>query len=585
MRDRWRTLPEYAQGVLVRLAFAPLVFFIACSIVFLLTDVAYDPQPATIQAQQDDDALQRLRHELGLDRTLLERYRDYWVDVVTFDFGNSFVTNRPVRTAVRERIPRTGELVALAAVIAGILIIALGALSRIGGTGRVAATATSIALASLPVFGLTAWAITFPFMWWDHAPPTGAYTELTRDPLRSLREYLAPAVVIGLSAAGWLHLFARAPHTHGARTGARSLGRESLLITAYAIPFSLSAALFAEVIFTLPGMLDYTLRSALTRDAPSLHASFVVLFAISIVAWVLIPPPAPSAIAAMPLPSLRTLMASRMAVLGAAMLASLLIVAVFERWLRPYDPMAFSLRSARLADPSASHLLGTDRLGRDILSRVLHATGPTLRYAVLVGGGGAALGAALGAAARVRTPRVRLLAFEAGRATLMLPVAPLALAAAALWRSEGIITNPVSDWPIYVIPAVVAIALGLVVALGAPRSGSRPLGGVAILLSSAAALGSAMMVALGTGIEFFGFGSYMGWGSDTGQALSTIPYRYTTLLSPVVATAITTAAFLLIFVGTRAMPRATPVHEPVTVTSDPQRGAERMGELAQPESA
>lgn len=68
------------------------------------------------------------------------------------------------------------------------------------------------------------------------------------------------------------------------------------------------------------------------------------------------------------------------------MLVVLLITAVFAPQLAPHDPFKQDLR-ARLAPPmwttdgSAAHVLGTDQLGRDILSRVIYGT----RISLLVG--------------------------------------------------------------------------------------------------------------------------------------------------------------------------------------------------------
>jgi peptide/nickel transport system permease protein len=54
--------------------------------------------------------------------------------------------------------------------------------------------------------------------------------------------------------------------------------------------------------------------------------------------------------------------------LGLALL--LIVLALAAPWLAPYDPAAQNLPS-RLAGPSSSHWMGTDELGRDILSRIL----------------------------------------------------------------------------------------------------------------------------------------------------------------------------------------------------------------------
>ena len=58
------------------------------------------------------------------------------------------------------------------------------------------------------------------------------------------------------------------------------------------------------------------------------------------------------------------------AILAATFLALLVIAAVFAPLLAPYDPNQGDL-AAVFRRPSGSHLLGTDRLGRDLLSRLL----------------------------------------------------------------------------------------------------------------------------------------------------------------------------------------------------------------------
>ena len=59
--------------------------------------------------------------------------------------------------------------------------------------------------------------------------------------------------------------------------------------------------------------------------------------------------------------------------LGLVLVTLILFVALFADWLAPYAPAALDIKH-RLADPSAQHWLGTDQLGRDLLSRVLVGT-------------------------------------------------------------------------------------------------------------------------------------------------------------------------------------------------------------------
>lgn len=63
----------------------------------------------------------------------------------------------------------------------------------------------------------------------------------------------------------------------------------------------------------------------------------------------------------------------RMALIGVSIIALLLLVALFAPMLSPYPPDAINYRFL-LKPPSAEHLLGTDDLGRDLLSRLLYGS-------------------------------------------------------------------------------------------------------------------------------------------------------------------------------------------------------------------
>ena len=81
----------------------------------------------------------------------------------------------------------------------------------------------------------------------------------------------------------------------------------------------------------------------------------------------------------------------RAAVAGAAVVVLVLLVAIFAPLLAPFDPGAQALDSG-LSGPSWSHWLGQDRLGRDMLSRLVHGA----RISVAVGLGTVSLSLAIG---------------------------------------------------------------------------------------------------------------------------------------------------------------------------------------------
>ncbi len=79
----------------------------------------------------------------------------------------------------------------------------------------------------------------------------------------------------------------------------------------------------------------------------------------------------------------RALKQNPLALIGLAIVAILLGIAATAPWIAPYDPIAQNL-DQRLLPPSAAHWFGTDALGRDIFSRILHGTRVTLAIVLLV---------------------------------------------------------------------------------------------------------------------------------------------------------------------------------------------------------
>jgi peptide/nickel transport system permease protein len=80
--------------------------------------------------------------------------------------------------------------------------------------------------------------------------------------------------------------------------------------------------------------------------------------------------------------TLRRLARSRKGVVGLTFLIVLLVVAGLGRFVVPYDPNAVH-PADQLAPPSATYWLGTDELGRDVLSRVITAAWPAVQAGVL----------------------------------------------------------------------------------------------------------------------------------------------------------------------------------------------------------
>lgn len=98
--------------------------------------------------------------------------------------------------------------------------------------------------------------------------------------------------------------------------------------------------------------------------------------------------------------TLRALGRDWSAVAGLAIILTLTVVAAFAPYLAPYPDDAYQIHlTQRLQPPSAAHWLGTDRLGADILSRILLGARATISVAVVAVAAALIIGVPVGLAA------------------------------------------------------------------------------------------------------------------------------------------------------------------------------------------
>ena len=117
-------------------------------------------------------------------------------------------------------------------------------------------------------------------------------------------------------------------------------------------------------------------------------------------------------------------------IVGLVLLGILVVVAVLSPWISPHDPIAVNPDDARLP-PGAGHLLGTDELGRDVLSRVMWGGRVSLPVAFVAVGVGLAAGGLVGIAAGYRGGVTDLLLMRGVDAILAFPALILAIALVA----------------------------------------------------------------------------------------------------------------------------------------------------------
>ncbi len=111
----------------------PVFFGITVIMFFLINSTPGDPLAALInlEATRDEQMLQQLRHDLGLDRPVPVRYVFWLGQMVRGNLGESFVTRRPVIVEIQLRLPATLQLMGTALGLALLMGIPLGILSAV----------------------------------------------------------------------------------------------------------------------------------------------------------------------------------------------------------------------------------------------------------------------------------------------------------------------------------------------------------------------------------------------------------------------------------------------------------------------
>jgi peptide/nickel transport system permease protein len=108
------------------LAIVPVLLFLTL-LIFVLNHLSpIDPARAALGPNATEEALEELRHELWLDRSLPEQYVHYLDRLLHGDFGYSARLQRPISDDLAYAVPGTGELALVAMIIALVIALILG---------------------------------------------------------------------------------------------------------------------------------------------------------------------------------------------------------------------------------------------------------------------------------------------------------------------------------------------------------------------------------------------------------------------------------------------------------------------------
>ena len=160
--------------LLKRLVFAiPQILGVALVAFFLLKLIPGDPAPMMLGPLATQEAVDKLRAEMGLDQPLPQQFIAYLGRLAEGDLGRSWQTTNPVLFDLAERLPATLELVTLSLLMAIAIGLPLGLMAGRRPAGRVARIADtySVAAGAIPDFWLALVLIFIFYSIFEIAPP------------------------------------------------------------------------------------------------------------------------------------------------------------------------------------------------------------------------------------------------------------------------------------------------------------------------------------------------------------------------------------------------------------------------------
>lgn len=295
------------------------VLFFASLIAFILLRVSPgDPARQALGPQASEEAVERLRDDMGLNDSLPQQYATYVEGLATGDFGISWRTRIPVADELRDRLPATMELAFTAVILSIILAIPLGVMAA-GGMRWIDRTSRVGAIIGLgtPPFWLGLVLILVFFTWLGIAPPPfGRLSDgiapppdvtgfLTIDSLiagdfqaffNALAHLALPAITLGLPLAAYLSRIVRRSTADVYRLDyirtARSKGASDrrvmfrhalpnamlpvLTLSALYIGELLAGSLLVEAVFSWPGIGGYVAESILAQDFAPVQGAIIL---------------------------------------------------------------------------------------------------------------------------------------------------------------------------------------------------------------------------------------------------------------------------------------------------------------------
>jgi peptide/nickel transport system permease protein len=298
MKEILRILPK-------RLAIIALTLWLISIVIFGITQALPGDAAFMVLGQwASEEALSKLRLEMGLDRPLMTQYVDWLVNFIRGDFGKSLTMHLPVRPIMIERLVNSAQLGILAFLeitFLGILLGVICGIKKDSWFDQVTSTLGFIGV-SIPEFVSGSLLILFfaGTVW--KVFPAGGHVPLSEGFWPWLSRLILPSTTLMLVLLAYVMRMTRSSLIEVLRTNyirtARLKGLdEKRVIFAHAMRNALmptttllannfgwlmGGIVVVETVFSYPGLGRMTILSIQKRDIPMVQASILLVAVIYI---------------------------------------------------------------------------------------------------------------------------------------------------------------------------------------------------------------------------------------------------------------------------------------------------------------
>ena len=294
--------------LLRRLAALVPVLLVVSLVVFLILRLAPgDPAAVIAGNSATNEEIDKIRNQLGLDRSIPVQYGIWVGRVLQGDLGYSFYLNKPVTALISQRIEPTLALALGTAVLAVLIAVPLGTLAawRMGGVLDKTLSAFSVAGFSVPVFVIGYVLIYLFAIRWEVLPVQGYKTLFGPSgagPWEWMRQLILPWLTLGMIYIALIARVTRASVSEALtedyiRTArAKGIAESAVLILhalanaavpivtviGIGVALLIGGVVVTETVYAIPGLGSLTVDAVLNRDFPVIQG-LVLFFSLSYV--------------------------------------------------------------------------------------------------------------------------------------------------------------------------------------------------------------------------------------------------------------------------------------------------------------